>query len=45
VIHHRSVSQSLGWTGQTRMLVSLHLSISSSCIALTTTTHNKYLAP
>jgi hypothetical protein len=29
-----------------RMLASLHLSISSSCTALATTTHNnKYLAP
>jgi hypothetical protein len=46
VIHHRSVSQGLGWTGQTRMLASLHLSISSSCTTLVTTTHNnKYLAP
>jgi hypothetical protein len=46
VIHHRSVSQSLGWTGQTRTLASLHLSISSSCTTLATTTHNnKYLAP
>jgi hypothetical protein len=40
------VSQSLGWTGQTRTLASLHLSISSSCTALARTTHNnKYLAP
>jgi hypothetical protein len=32
--------------GQTRMLASLHLSISSSCTKLATTTHNnKYLAP
>jgi hypothetical protein len=31
--------------GQTGTLASLHLSISSSCIALATTTHNKYLAP
>jgi hypothetical protein len=32
--------------GQMRMLASLHLSISSSCTALATTTHNnKYLAP
>jgi hypothetical protein len=46
VIHHRSVSQSLDWTGQTRTLASLHLSISSSCTTLATTTHNnKYLAP
>jgi hypothetical protein len=46
VIHHRSKSQSLGWTGQTRTLASLHLSISSSCTTLATTTHNnKYLAP
>jgi hypothetical protein len=46
VIHHQSVRQSLGWTGQTRMLASLHLSISSSCTTLATTTHNnKYLAP
>jgi hypothetical protein len=45
VIHHQSVSQSLSWTGQTRTLASLHLSISSSCTALATTTHNKYLAP
>jgi hypothetical protein len=45
VIHHWSVSQSLGWMGQTRMLASLHLSISSSCTTLATTTHNKkYLA-
>jgi hypothetical protein len=36
----------LGWTGQTRALASLHLSISSSCTALATTIHNKkYLAP
>jgi hypothetical protein len=46
VIHHRSVSQSLGWTGQTRTLASLHLSISSSYTTLATTKHNKkYLAP
>jgi hypothetical protein len=46
VIHHRSMSQSLGWMGQTRMLASLHLSISSSCTALAIITHNKkYLAP
>jgi hypothetical protein len=45
VIHHWSMSQSLGCTSQTRMLASLHLSISSSCTALATTTHNKYLAP
>jgi hypothetical protein len=46
VIHHRSVSQSLSWMGQMRMLASLHLSISSSCIALATTTHNnKYQVP
>jgi hypothetical protein len=38
VIHHRSMSQSLGWMGQTGTLASLHLSISSSCIALATTT-------
>jgi hypothetical protein len=38
VIHHWSVSQSLGWMGHTRMLASLHLSISSSCIVLVTTT-------
>jgi hypothetical protein len=46
VIHHRSVSQSLGWMCQTRTLTSLYLSISSSCTALATTTHNnRYLAP
>jgi hypothetical protein len=46
VIHHRSMSQSLSWTGQMRMLASLHLSISSSCTTHVTTTHNnKYLAP
>jgi hypothetical protein len=46
VIHHQSVSQSLSWMGQMRMLASLHLSISSSCTSLSTTTHNnKYLAP
>jgi hypothetical protein len=46
VIHHWSMSQSLGWMGQMRTLASLHLSISSSCIALATTAHNnKYLAP
>jgi hypothetical protein len=37
VIHHRSVSQSLGWMGQMRMLASLHLSISSSFTAHATT--------
>jgi hypothetical protein len=46
VIHHRSMSQSLGWMGQTGTLASLHLSISSSCIALATTTYNNmYVAP
>jgi hypothetical protein len=46
VIHHWSMSQSLGWMGQTRMLASLYLSISSSCTALATTKHNnKYRAP
>jgi hypothetical protein len=46
VIHHQSVSQGLGWTGQTRTLASLHISISSSCTSLATTTYNyRYLAP
>jgi hypothetical protein len=36
----RSVNQSLGWTGQIRMLTSLY-SITSSCIIFATTTHNK----
>jgi hypothetical protein len=46
VIHHRNMSESLGWMGQTRTLASLHLAISSSCIVLATKTHNnKYLAP
>jgi hypothetical protein len=36
----------IDWIGQARTLASLHLSISSSCTALATTTHNnKYLAP
>jgi hypothetical protein len=43
---HRSVNQSLNWTGQTRALSSLHSTISSSYTALATTIHNKkYLAP
>jgi hypothetical protein len=43
---HRSVNQSLSWTGQTRVLASLHSITSSSCITLATTIHNKkYLAP
>jgi hypothetical protein len=32
------VSHSLGWMGQTRTLALLHLSISSFCTALATTT-------
>jgi hypothetical protein len=43
---HWSVNQSLGWTGQTRALTSLHSTTSSSRKAVVTTTHNnKYLAP
>jgi hypothetical protein len=43
---HRSVNQSLSWTGQMRVLASLHSITSSSCITLATTIHNKkYLAP
>jgi hypothetical protein len=39
------VNQSLGWTGQTRALASLHSTTSSSCTTLAITTHNKkYLA-
>jgi hypothetical protein len=38
MIHHQSVSHSLGWMGQTRTLSLLHLSISSFCTALATTT-------
>jgi hypothetical protein len=40
------VNQSLGLTGPTRELASLHSTTSSSCTSLATTTHNKkYLAP
>jgi hypothetical protein len=43
---HRTMNQSLSWTGQKRALASLHSTTSSSCTSLTTTTHNnKYLAP
>jgi hypothetical protein len=47
VIHcHQSVNQSLVWTGQMRVLASLHSTTSSSCTTLATTTHNKkYLPP
>jgi hypothetical protein len=43
---HWSVNQSLGWTGQTRALASLHSTTSSSDTTVATITHNKkYLAP
>jgi hypothetical protein len=43
---HRSVNQSLGWTGQMRALASLHSTTFSFCTTHATTTHNKkYLHP
>jgi hypothetical protein len=42
---HRSMNQSLGWTGQTRALASFHSTTSSSCTTLATTTHMKFLTP